>query len=91
MVIEVLAVGHDKRMAVDLLTYSLLRPGQVYPDSCDVRSGSGNNVGSVVPHVIVEMEGWGVNYRHTYQIYVDTYRHTYYIIYILVMCISITP
>ncbi len=77
MVIEVLAVGHDKRMAVDVLTYSLLRPCQVYPDSCDVRSGSGNNVGSVVLHVIVEMEGWGVNYRHTYHIYMYIYIYIY--------------
>lgn len=49
MVSEVLAMGFDKWMVVDVLTYSLLRPGQVYPDSCDVRSGTGNNVGSVVP------------------------------------------
>lgn len=66
MVSEVLAMGRDKWMVVDVLTYSLLRPGQVYPDSCDVRSGTGNNVGSAVPHVNLDMEGWGVNYRHRY-------------------------
>lgn len=53
MVSEVLAMGHKKRMVADVLTYSLLKPSQVCPDSCDARLGSGNNVGSVVLHVIL--------------------------------------